>query len=299
MGFPWKYMDDIAALPNLKALKLRSYAFQGSHWNVENHHFLSLKFLLIEESDLVQWDSRYRSFPQLKNLSMKHCYKLENIHMLSLSYYGIFKIELEDCNPLAFTWATQLHVYYGDTLSVTSFSSFDEKPTTIKFKRYGDGRFVSTNLAMEEANVDEEISNRGEDDEVMDTFDYEGTEEENDGEYTSDYEGTEEANYDEELANQGEDDEVMDTFNCEGTEEENDGEYTSDYDGTNKVDYDEELANRGEDDEGVGADEENDTDVQIIMRRMRKRMMTNIRMIVRIHRRLIVNVKEHETSLRL
>ena len=41
----------------------------------------------------------------------------------------------------------------------------------------------------------------------MDTFDYEGTEEENDGEYTSDYEGIEEANYDEELANQGEDDE--------------------------------------------------------------------------------------------
>ena len=47
---------------------------------------------------------------------------------------------------------------------------------------------------------------------------------------------------------------------------------------------------------GVGADEENDTDVQIIMRRMRKRMMTNIRMIVRIHRRLIVNVKEHVSS---
>ena len=42
---------------------------------------------------------------------------------------------------------------------------------------------------------------------VMDTFNCEGTEEENDGEYTSDYDGTNKVDYDEELANRGEDDE--------------------------------------------------------------------------------------------
>ncbi|XP_047944719.1 putative late blight resistance protein homolog R1C-3 [Salvia hispanica] len=79
MGFPWKYMNDIASLPNLEALKLRSYAFQGSHWNAKDYCFPCLKFLLIEESDLVQWESKKGVLSRLKYLSLKHCYKLENI----------------------------------------------------------------------------------------------------------------------------------------------------------------------------------------------------------------------------
>ncbi|XP_042018107.1 putative late blight resistance protein homolog R1A-10 [Salvia splendens] len=138
MGFPWKYMNDIASLPNLEALKLRSYAFQGSHWNVKNDCFRRLKFLLIEESDLVQWKSRRRSFCKLAVLSMKHCYKLENIRIPSFfNPHDLNEIELEDCNPLVLIWATQLQPCFSCTLSVTSSSSFDEKPTTIKFKRHG------------------------------------------------------------------------------------------------------------------------------------------------------------------
>ncbi|XP_047954331.1 putative late blight resistance protein homolog R1A-10 isoform X2 [Salvia hispanica] len=166
MGFPWKYMDGIVCLPNLEALKLRSYTFQGSHWNIDDYRFPCLKFLLIEESDLVQWESRYKSFPELRNLSLKHCYKLKKIRIPSLFNHGITEIELEDCNPLALTWATQLQPGYGATLRVTSSSFFDEKPTTIKFERYGYGRPVFINRATKEANVVEEIANREEDDEV-------------------------------------------------------------------------------------------------------------------------------------
>ncbi|XP_047975120.1 putative late blight resistance protein homolog R1A-10 [Salvia hispanica] len=138
MGFPWKYMNDIASMPNLEALKLRSYAFQGSHWNVKNDCFRSLKFLLIEESDLVQWKSRRGSFCELAVLSIKHCYKLEIIRIPSLfNPHDLEEIELEDCNPLVLTWATQLQPRLTCTLRVTFSSSFDEKPTTIKFKRFG------------------------------------------------------------------------------------------------------------------------------------------------------------------
>ncbi|XP_047964078.1 putative late blight resistance protein homolog R1A-10 isoform X2 [Salvia hispanica] len=139
MGFPWEYMKDIASLPNLKALKLRSYAFQGSHWNIEDYRFPHLQFLLIEESDLVQWESRYGVFSELTYLSLKHCYKLQNIRIPSLHTHRNIEVELEDCNPLALNWASQYQPGASSTLHVTSTSSFDEKPTTIKFKRYGFG----------------------------------------------------------------------------------------------------------------------------------------------------------------
>ncbi|XP_042013080.1 putative late blight resistance protein homolog R1A-10 [Salvia splendens] len=156
MGFPWKYMNDIASLPNLEALKLRSYAFQGSHWKVKKDCFISLKFLLIEESDLVQWKSRRGSFCELAVLSMKHCYKLENIRIPSLvNPHELGEIELEDCNPLVLTWATQLQPHVTCMLRVTSTSSFDEKPTTIKFKRHGTIFFDDDHEENEEENEDE------------------------------------------------------------------------------------------------------------------------------------------------
>ncbi|XP_042016062.1 putative late blight resistance protein homolog R1A-10 isoform X2 [Salvia splendens] len=153
MGFPWKYMDDIASLPNLKALKLRSYAFQGSHWNTKECCFPSLKFLLIEESDLVQWKSRYGSFPTLINLIMKYCYKLADIRIPSTFNHHHLEVELEDCNPLAMTWARQLKPSYWFNVTVTITSSFDKKPTTITYERCG-SRSMSNNEATDEENAE-------------------------------------------------------------------------------------------------------------------------------------------------
>ena len=101
-------MDAIGTLPLLRVLKLRSYAFQGSHWETQQGRFGSLKFLLMEESDLVQWKPGYGSFAKLTYLSMKHCYKLKAIGRPAfLDQRGCtVEIELEDCNPLALTWLT-------------------------------------------------------------------------------------------------------------------------------------------------------------------------------------------------
>ena len=142
MGFPWEYMDVIGSLRSLQALKLRSYAFQGSHWVSKSESFDSLRFLLIEESDLVQWKPGYGSFAKLAYLSMKHCYKLKEIGKPASLTHGTHRtsttmvIELEDCNPLALASVSQLQPdYYGDLLHVTASSSFYEKPTTIIFER--------------------------------------------------------------------------------------------------------------------------------------------------------------------
>ncbi|KAL0385116.1 UNVERIFIED_CONTAM: hypothetical protein Sradi_2905900 [Sesamum radiatum] len=42
LGFPWKYMSNIAKLRNLEVLKLRCYAFQGSEWKTFEGEFEEL-----------------------------------------------------------------------------------------------------------------------------------------------------------------------------------------------------------------------------------------------------------------
>ncbi|XP_047964410.1 putative late blight resistance protein homolog R1A-10 [Salvia hispanica] len=135
MGFPWEYADVIGFLPFLQVLKLRSYAFQGSHWETQRESFLSLEFLLIEDSDLVHWIPRYGSFPKLSYLSMKHCYKLVQLHWPSISMLG--KIELVDCNPLAWACASQVKPCPFTHLDVTASSYFDKKPVTHKLQSFG------------------------------------------------------------------------------------------------------------------------------------------------------------------
>ncbi|XP_057789225.1 putative late blight resistance protein homolog R1C-3 [Salvia miltiorrhiza] len=138
MSFPWEYMDVIGSLPSLEVLKLRAYAFRGSKWETQEKSFLKLEFLFIEDSDLVQWKPRSGSFPSLIYLRMEHCYKLEEFQWLSKLEFG--EIELVNCNPVALTCAKQLQLYEYTALEVTATSSFDEKPITIKFRRYGSGR---------------------------------------------------------------------------------------------------------------------------------------------------------------
>ncbi|XP_042011885.1 putative late blight resistance protein homolog R1A-10 isoform X2 [Salvia splendens] len=159
MGFPWEYMDVIGSLPILRVLKLRSYAFQGSHWEAQDGSFRSLQFLLIEESDLVQWKPGYGSFSRLKYLSMKHCYKLKKIHGSPfLNQHGrTIEIELEDCNPLALTWAVQLRPSIGSTLRVIAFSSFYKKPTTFKSERYGGDIIVQQRRILYSRVADDDI----------------------------------------------------------------------------------------------------------------------------------------------
>ncbi|KAL8530008.1 hypothetical protein ACS0TY_007182 [Phlomoides rotata] len=106
-GYPWEDMETIASFVNLEVLKLQSYAFQGPKWKVKAQRFFRLVTLVIEDTDLVLWQLQYESLPSLANLSLKHCYKLKEIHWEHDKYFRP-KIVLEDCNPLAVACVKQL-----------------------------------------------------------------------------------------------------------------------------------------------------------------------------------------------
>lgn len=124
MGFPWAYADVIGSLPHLEVLKLRSYAFQGPKWETEDGSFSRLVFLVIEDSDLVEWKPRGGSFGDLTYLRMTHCYKLRELGWPSESRHR--KIELVDYNPLAVTCAKQLR----PKEFFTGASYLDKQPST-------------------------------------------------------------------------------------------------------------------------------------------------------------------------
>ncbi|KAI3464226.1 hypothetical protein Pfo_020889 [Paulownia fortunei] len=129
-GYPWKDMSMIASLPNLRVLKLRCYAFRGPKWETydTDKGFTKLEFLLIEDTDLVHWTVRRGSFPSLHCLSIKHCYKLEQIPRILLS--SLVRIEVVDCNPLVVSCAKQIkedQLKIGnDVLDVYVHSSWDD-----------------------------------------------------------------------------------------------------------------------------------------------------------------------------
>ncbi|XP_047942590.1 putative late blight resistance protein homolog R1A-10 [Salvia hispanica] len=97
MGYPWKETSKISSLPCLQVLKLRSYAFQGPEWEVEEGAFSFLTFLIIEDTDLEDWKIGRGSFDDLETLTMKHCYNLERIHGEFGGFLG--GIKLIDCDP--------------------------------------------------------------------------------------------------------------------------------------------------------------------------------------------------------
>ncbi|XP_047964320.1 putative late blight resistance protein homolog R1C-3 isoform X2 [Salvia hispanica] len=228
MGFPWEYMDVVGSLPYLEALKLRSYAFLGSCWEAKRESFWELKFLLIEESDLVQWNPRLGSFPKLDYLSLKHCYKLKEVSGPTSIYaelgFEIVAIELEDCNPLALTCATQLQPARTNKLTVIGSSSFYEKPITFKYERYGGDHIPKAIREVEDSDKEGDVEGGGIDEDTN-----EKDREENNGEKcTSDHEDIKEEDYGKEIANRGEDDEGKgaDEDSNDEDEEENDHEYS-------------------------------------------------------------------------
>ncbi|XP_042067665.1 putative late blight resistance protein homolog R1A-10 isoform X2 [Salvia splendens] len=105
-GYPWKYMSIIGKLP-VEVLKLKSYAFRGPVWEINEFYFKNLKYLLIEDTDLVYWKLKVPSFTQFECLSIRHCYKLKELPIvLNLNN----KVEIIDCSPFTVNWAEQMRL---------------------------------------------------------------------------------------------------------------------------------------------------------------------------------------------
>ncbi|KAL0441132.1 UNVERIFIED_CONTAM: hypothetical protein Sradi_0052100 [Sesamum radiatum] len=69
----WKDMSIIGSLPHLEVLKLRRFASTGEVWEPVEGEFCRLKFLLIEETNLVQWIAENTHFPCLEHLIIRQC----------------------------------------------------------------------------------------------------------------------------------------------------------------------------------------------------------------------------------
>ncbi|KAL7160480.1 hypothetical protein ABFS83_01G097800 [Erythranthe nasuta] len=80
-GFPWKNLRAIAALPNLTVLKLRWYACCGPEWKTN--------------LDIEHWQSDGKPFPWLRQVIVRHCYKLKT---MPDRFESVELLELDDCN---------------------------------------------------------------------------------------------------------------------------------------------------------------------------------------------------------
>ncbi|KAL9170514.1 hypothetical protein ABFS82_04G149400 [Erythranthe guttata] len=135
LGYQWEEMSKIASsLPNLVMLKLRCYAFRGPKWEVHENEFSCLEYLLIEDTDLVQWTVGNRGFFQrLKKLSIRHCYRLVEIPIPEGFNKCLKKVEVVDCNPVVVACAKRLKLdmdseyYYRSPLVLNVHSSWDDE----------------------------------------------------------------------------------------------------------------------------------------------------------------------------
>ncbi|GFQ06974.1 putative late blight resistance protein homolog r1b-17 [Phtheirospermum japonicum] len=107
-GYSWGYMRAISSLPNLEVLKLRCYAFQGAEWETREGEFVQLKFLLLEDTDLMKWRVDKGCFMQLQHLVIRHCYKLVEIPLGFNRSRNFNTIELVDCSPAAIGCAKKM-----------------------------------------------------------------------------------------------------------------------------------------------------------------------------------------------
>lgn len=72
-------MTTLGSLPNLQVLKIRKSPLDWIEWETSEEEFLSLKYLLIEDSNLEQWITESSHFPSLKSLILHDCWDLFDI----------------------------------------------------------------------------------------------------------------------------------------------------------------------------------------------------------------------------
>ncbi|KAL0421977.1 UNVERIFIED_CONTAM: putative late blight resistance proteinR1A-3 [Sesamum latifolium] len=73
------HMKKIGALSNLEVLKLRKDHFDSSTWEPTEGEFSRLRFLLLEDLNLVNWIADDSHFPRLEHLVIRGCSDLEEI----------------------------------------------------------------------------------------------------------------------------------------------------------------------------------------------------------------------------
>ncbi|KAL3510685.1 hypothetical protein ACH5RR_030086 [Cinchona calisaya] len=98
----WEKMTFITLLPKLEMLKLKNYAFQGPKWELTTEVFGRLKQLLIDNTDLMHWETASTDhLPCLEHLVLRRCKSLEEIPNVVGEGSMLRRIELHYCSKTA------------------------------------------------------------------------------------------------------------------------------------------------------------------------------------------------------
>ncbi|KAL3501084.1 hypothetical protein ACH5RR_035533 [Cinchona calisaya] len=98
---PWREMSTIGRLHNLEVLKLLDSAFEGQDWETREGEFFKLKYLKLEDLDIVLWHAEYDSFPCLQQLVLQRCKELKKVPSSFGEIVTLQSIEMIHCNHSA------------------------------------------------------------------------------------------------------------------------------------------------------------------------------------------------------
>ncbi|KAL8127449.1 putative late blight resistance protein homolog R1A-10 [Apium graveolens] len=97
----WKEDWIFKMIPNLEVLKLKVHAFSGKDWETRPEAFPRLKFLKLEELDIMTWTATRNHFPVLRHLQVYRCSNLMEIPEDFGNIIMLEVIELGGCSDAA------------------------------------------------------------------------------------------------------------------------------------------------------------------------------------------------------
>ncbi|KAK1387606.1 hypothetical protein POM88_015784 [Heracleum sosnowskyi] len=97
----WKEAWVFVMIPNLEVLKLKFHAFVGEEWITSPEAFLRLRYLKLDELDIVTWIASRNHFPVLQRLQLYRCTSLMEIPEDFGDICTLEWIELSGCSDAA------------------------------------------------------------------------------------------------------------------------------------------------------------------------------------------------------
>ncbi|KAI3503734.1 hypothetical protein L1887_32183 [Cichorium endivia] len=104
----WNEIRIIGKLPNLEALKLNVNACIGQKWETSDTGFINLKFLKLQDLDIVKWEASSADFPRLQRLVIRRCSRLEEIPTGIGEILTLELIEVSWCTELTAQSASEI-----------------------------------------------------------------------------------------------------------------------------------------------------------------------------------------------
>ncbi|CAI9107954.1 OLC1v1007450C1 [Oldenlandia corymbosa var. corymbosa] len=90
-------MSAIGRLGNLEVLKLMSCAFEESSWDMKEKEFNKLKYLELDNLNIVHWNACSDHLPELQQLVLRNCKQLEEVPFDFACISTLEKIEVQLC----------------------------------------------------------------------------------------------------------------------------------------------------------------------------------------------------------